>query len=490
MTRHYTISLLMLCSIPFSTHLYADAQDTRLRIEQQDALTAQKKESKILEEEREKEQANTQPATPLDIDLNDPNQVAQALYLSVKNQQWDSVEDLLDLYRQFEHADPLLVHYAQGGVYRVKGELTKAEQEYTALLVYQADFLPAKLELARVLFENNKNSDAQSLFNEIALALPADNPRSKGVRKTIEAFTLALNTRDAWSGSFSLGPSFNDNLNSSSESYTCLLRDNVGQCIIDRVTPDKERAYGLDYEASLNKRFSLSGHHGIVVQGQTYGSQYRHHEDYNENTSRIALGYSYHSQAHRISLSPQFEYNGFGGKTLYLGSAVKVDWLATLNRQSAIKFETKAEYQDYLPKQLHYQSDWQFSSLATIWYQTSNKWLLFGGVDWTDKRNKQSVHAYQVVGARVGVNKSIDSLIDASLFASFRDRRYQAFSALLDEKRHDQEQNYTLILSSPAFNFYGITPSLSWTHKRVESNVDWLYTYQQNEVSLKLVKRF
>ncbi|MDN3685905.1 surface lipoprotein assembly modifier [Vibrio sinaloensis] len=45
-------------------------------------------------------------------------------------------------------------------------------------------------------------------------------------------------------------------------------------------------------------------------------------------------------------------------------------------------------------------------------------------------------------------------------------------------------------MSSPAFNFYGITPSLSWTHKRVESNVDWLYTYQQNEVSLKLVKRF
>ncbi|MDN3685903.1 hypothetical protein QW180_29590 [Vibrio sinaloensis] len=34
------------------------------------------------------------------------------------------------------------------------------------------------------MFENNKkNSDAQSLFNEIALALPADNPRSKGVRK-------------------------------------------------------------------------------------------------------------------------------------------------------------------------------------------------------------------------------------------------------------------------------------------------------------------
>lgn len=490
MSRQYIASLIIVCFAPFSPTLHANTQDTRLRIEQQDALTAQQKENKILEEEREREQLSTQSITPINIDLTNPNQVAQALYLSVKNHQWTNVEQLLILYRQFKQADPLLLHYAQGGLYRVQGELLKSEQEYLALLASHNDFLPAKLELARVLFENNKNNQAQKLFDEIALSLPQDNPRSEGVRKTIDAFSLALQSRDDWTGSFSLGPSFNDNLNSSSESYTCLLRDNIGQCIIDRVTPDKESAYGHDYEASLNKRYSLSGHHGVLVQGQTYGSQYRHNEDYNENTSRISIGYSFHSQAHRVSLSPQFEYNGFAGKTLYLGSAIKLDWLATINRRSAIKFETKAEYQDYLPNQLRYQTDWQFSSLATYWYQTSNEWLLFGGVDWTDKRNKQSVHAYHVFGTRLGVNKKLNPWIDISVFASFRDRRYQAFSALLDEKRHDQEQNYTLILSSPAVSLYGISPSLSWTHKRVESNVDWLYTYQQNEVTFKLAKRF
>lgn len=491
MTRQPIASLLVLCSVPFASNLYADTQDTRLRIEQQDALTAQQKENSILEPERAKEQANElSSSVTINVDHNDPNQVASALYQAVKNHHWQQVEKLLTVYRQFEQADPLLLHYAQGGVYRFEGKLGKAEQEYTTLLTKQKDFLPAKLELARVLFESHKNLQAQALFDEIALALPEDNPRAEGVYNTIDTFTLALKSRDAWNGSISLGPSFNDNLNRSSESYTCLLRDNVGQCIIDRVTPDKVQAYGLDYEASLNKRFSLTGHHGISLHGQTYGSQYHHNEDYNENTARLSIGYSYHSQAHRLSLSPQFEYNGFAGKTLYLGSAVKLDWLTTINRQSAIKLEAKAEYQDYLPSQLEYQSDWQFSSLATYWYQTSNNWLLFTGIDWTDKRNKQSVHAYQVVGARIGVNKNFNSYVDVSVFTSFRDRRYQAFSALLNEQRHDKEQNYTLVLSSPAASFYTITPSLSWTHKRVTSNVDWLYSYQQNEISLKLTKRF
>lgn len=118
------------------------------------------------------------------------------------------------------------------------------------------------------------------------------------------------------------------------------------------------------------------------------------------------------------------------------------------------------------------------------------QWLAFGGIDWTHKQNDQDVHAYQLYGGRIGVVKSVEGWLDANLFASLRERQYEGYNALLDAKRRDTEQNYTVTFSSPKLVFWTLTPILEWTHKRVNSNVDWLYTYQQNEVSVKFEKRF
>src|SRR3546814_8686029 len=58
----------------------------------------------------------------------------------------------------------MLVHYAEGGLARERGDLFAAEAEYRALLELQADFLPGQLELARALFENHKDREAHRAF--------------------------------------------------------------------------------------------------------------------------------------------------------------------------------------------------------------------------------------------------------------------------------------------------------------------------------------
>lgn len=90
--------------------------------------------------------------------------------------------------------------------------------------------MPAELELARVWFEDRENSASLSLFNDILTRLPADNPRSAGVRNTVESFVSALEYRDDWQGAFSFGPTYNDNLNLSSKHYECLVYFTNGQC--------------------------------------------------------------------------------------------------------------------------------------------------------------------------------------------------------------------------------------------------------------------
>ncbi|WP_404840911.1 surface lipoprotein assembly modifier [Alkalilimnicola ehrlichii] len=61
---------------------------------------------------------------------------------------------------------------------------------------------------------------------------------------------------------------------------------------------------------------------------------------------------------------------------------------------------------------------------------------------------------------------------------------------MLEQRRRDEEQTYTLTLRAQRFSTLGLTPALSLRHQRVDSSVDWLYSYQRNTASLKLERRF
>lgn len=482
----------LLLSCVFSSPLsWSQDTDTQFRIEQRDALSAQNKEQAILEEENQREANSPKPdQTGKQIDTNDVNQVAKALHLAVRYRQWVQASQLLEIYRRFEQPDLLLLKYADGAISRAKGDLEHAQLAFEDALALQPNFMPAQLELARVLFESNQNRDALNLFNQIKSKIPSQNPRAAGVIRTIDSFTQALVARDSWNGSVAIGGSFNDNLNNSSESYTCLVTSNTGQCLFDRVTPKKEKAYGIDFEASINKRFSLSRHHGIHLQGLTYGTNYANNSDYNEHTSRIGFGYSFHDRLNKVSIGPSFELSRYANSSVYFSSGVKLDWLRTTSQNSALKFEFKADYQDYIPSVLSYQTDWQLASYLTYWYQFNHDLLLFGGIDWTGKQNKEQVHAYELYGGKIGLNSDVIPWVDLTFFGSFRHRDYQGFNSILSETRRDKEQNYALSASLKDIKLFGVTPSLVWNHKRIKSNVDWLYTYQQNEITIKFTRRF
>lgn len=83
--------------------------------------------------------------------------IGQAIYIALGRQQWTDASRFLRRYAVMSGADPMLLHYARGGLARHKGHLRQAEREYRALLALQPDFLPGQLELARVLFENQRD---------------------------------------------------------------------------------------------------------------------------------------------------------------------------------------------------------------------------------------------------------------------------------------------------------------------------------------------
>ena len=63
-------------------------------------------------------------------------------------------------------------------------------------------------------------------------------------------------------------------------------------------------------------------------------------------------------------------------------------------------------------------------------------------------------------------------------------------NAVLEQRRRDKEQTYLLSIGADHWKAAGLKPVLSYKHRRVSGNTDWLYSYKQNEIGLSLVKSF
>ncbi|GHH49486.1 surface lipoprotein assembly modifier [[Pseudomonas] boreopolis] len=481
-----TLFALASCLLWACTHAGAQEQDDLRRIlEQRGQYRAIERERELLKDELEA----ARPSIVVDGKTypvgHNASDIGRALYLSLQRKQWNAARRFLDEYLALTDRDPLLVHYAQGTLARNRGDLGQAQREYRALLALKPDFLPGRLELARVLFEDQQDREAERSFAAIAASLD-DDPRTAGVRRTVAAFQEALANRRRWNGSFALGPAWSDNLNRSSAGSTCLIYLG-GDCFFSRRTPAPIVAAGYDYDANLDKRMALRGHHGFYLRALAFGQGYRDNSAYDELTAIAQAGYSYRSGRHSVMLAPSFEYYAWGREALYGAWGAHAEWNWMLSPRSLLKLEGDWKAMRYRRAGYAANYDGATRSLYATWFRSlGTRWTVFGGLDVVDSDAAQAAYGYVQRGARLGGSLQWPEGFSGTLFASFRQRDYGAYSALLGARRQDDEQGYTFVLKATRLGFAGFTPLLTLRRNRIRSNVDWLYSYDKNAVSLKL----
>ncbi len=312
-----------------------------------------------------------------------------------------------------------------------------------------------------------------------------------GVGKTVDSFIQALDHREDWQGSLAIGPTWGYNLNQSPESEVTYRYVTPDETIyVKRSLPKAVSAHGADYEATLNKRVAISGHHGVFMRSLLYGQAYEKQSKYNEGTLINNAGYSYHDAKNQYALGPSFEFNTIGDNAMYSAWGLRGEWIHTLSATRMFKLE--GEYKDMAYKhQINSNLDGGISSVyATLWQALPQRWTLFGGVDLTERNTQDRTAAYLQKGVRLGVAKDFEVGVSAVLFASYRKRQYDAYSAIVDDRRNEKEQGYTFILRAPRLAVLDAVPSLTVKYNKVVSNVDWLYSYDKNSISLKLEKQF
>jgi hypothetical protein len=394
----------------------------------------------------------------------------------------------LDEYIELPGHDPLLRHYAQGA-WRGGRRSRRAAKEYEALLAAQPDFLPARLELARVYAEDQRDRDAVALFTAIAGGINADDPATAGVRARVDGYLAALQARSAGKARW---PPARHGVTTSTAARPAAPACSAWATRLHHRTQTARRPArrGLDYDASLERRWALAGHHGLYVRGLAFGQAWRGHSAYNELNASVQAGYSWRSARQTLQLAPSYDYQGLGNHALQGGSGVHGEWQYALDARSLLKLEADWKRQRYRQQGLASNYDGELAAVYATWFRALNpRWTVFAGLDVTDSSAADPANGYRQRGLRLGAARQWSGTT-ATVFVSLRRRDYDAWSPLLEARRQDDEQNLIAIVRSERLAVAGLVPSLSLRYARIDSNVGWLYSHDRSLLSLKWERAF
>ncbi|MDO1510326.1 MULTISPECIES: surface lipoprotein assembly modifier [unclassified Neisseria] len=455
----------------------AFAEDnTAQRLWQNTRQAVQGQERKVHENETQADTALDPSAQPGEED------VGERLFIAVNHSNWPEVRKLLAEYRRQSEYDPDIALFAQAALARADGNWNAAKRDYETLLKRQPDFLRGRLDFARLLYEGRLNREATSEFVKLQ-----QEPLPEAVKENIASFQEALKERESWQGSVSIGAIWNDNINEGSNGYVCRLEID-GECFDSASGEPSIEAGGMKYEAAAVRRWQVTGHHGVFVRGLGYGRVYRNHTPYNEHTASISTGYQFENARHTLAVAPLFEWNSKGNKTNNRAYGVRGEWNMDLDNWS---WNTEAEWKhlDYANKETLLDGS-LVSVYNTLSYIPRGDLMVYVGLDWQQRKTKDDTDSYRQTSARVGMAKLFSAGFDTSLNATFSHRSHKAENAILEKRRRENEQTYFLNVGADRWKIAGMKPVLTLKHRRINSNIDWLYNSKQNEVSISLTKNF
>lgn len=467
--------------LAFSLPAFAD-DNTAQRLWQSTRQAVENQDRKALKEE-------TFFQTGMEADTPDQKHTQQdkgeALFSAIGHNDWHTVRSLLDEYRRQPQHNPDIALFAEAALARSDGKLNEARKHYELLLQRQPDFIRGRLDLARLLFEDQLNKESAEEFAKI----PADQV-PEAVNDNIRLFQSALENRQKWQGSVSTGLIWSSNINEGSDGSECLHIEELGDIWEHCQNGESsEEAFGINYETAASRRFQINGHHGLNTRILAYGKIYRNHQKYNEHTLNLSAGYQFANAKRTVTLAPLWEWGSSGQHAQHRAYGARAEWNETRSRWS---WNTEAEWK----KQIYFNNDMKhnnhrlFSVFNTLSYGLRDDVVIFGGLDWQQRFSEEPTESYRQPAIRLGAAKQFADGFDASFYTLLRHRSYKQENEFLGKRRRDNEQIHTLSLGADRWKMAGIKPVLTLKHRRVNSNIKWLNSFKQNEIGISLMKHF
>lgn len=487
---------LLLALALFVPTARADEDDTRFLLHQQSRQAAERmagpEDDRVLQAPPGalvyEGQVHTVPST---VQALEP-----AIYIAINTGQWERLAEFVSRYRLLQGHRPALAHMAQALLARQQGDVAQALRLMQSAQVAEPQDARIALELARLLFEDNRDTEARAAFTQ---AQQAGLPQT--VQDLVQQYQQALDMRGGWHGSMAVGLGHNSNINQASGDVTCFL-ELAGLCVFERRMPEAIRSGLLNYELALQRRWHLGGNHNLQLRPVSYGSYYQRLDekggaaisDYSNATSVLYLGYQWLDARRTLNVTPYVEHFYRNRHTDYLAHGLQLEGQVAVG--SRWRLGATADTKRYVHTDKGRRtsgSDYtQHQAGLSASYALSPRSMLYGGADFVRKKYSVAQASTRDKVLRAGVYHGFAG--KAGLFVNatgiWRNSRSDAFDGFLGARRYDKQEVFIGSVGANNWKVAGLTPELRVRYSRNRSNVDWAFSFEQTEVSMMLRHSF
>ncbi|WP_230661351.1 porin family protein [Psychrobacter sp. I-STPA10] len=510
-----TLTLLLPLLIPLSSTTHAETLPPSQNSSGTDLIEQRQlrnQSQQLIEQQQQQIIADSETQQPITKDSTEtvkttntqtaPQQISPetAIFIAINQQNWTTLKQMIEQYQTLDNANPDILLFANAALNAANGNISTAISQYQQLLVNQPDFVRARLELARLYYQDQLLNQAKAEFEQ--LQQTQNMPPS--VLNNINAYLTAINNRQRINGTVAVTLGYDDNIKDAptSDASHCFIYAPDGTCLTSASAtekPIKDSSFG--YEISLNKNWQLQGHHGMTANVLSYGRAYRDNKNKDNNSATInaSIGYRFSDHNSELTFTPVIENHREMQQKLYDAQGVRLSIRQTLPKTWASKFITSANAPvwslDLEQTHYRYENDYksndgkQRSAFTSFVVPTKkNQWVLLG--EYIDRDNQFTANAYTQKGWGVANSHQWDNGIQTTLIARQRWRNYDGYNALLQAQREDKQTVLSANMRIPKLAWHGFEPSINYQYRKNDSNIDWLYDYDSSEVTFKLQKVF
>lgn len=419
-----------------------------------------------------------------------------AIFITINRRDWVLLEELIASYEPLVHADPDMLLFAKAALNASKGKVKSAVKQYQELLTHQPNFVRARLDLARLYYQDGLYHKSQATFAQVN-STPKLPP---AVKRNIEAYLTAIDKKQSLNATLALGAGYQHNINESSESNTCLFELPNGDCGYMRSTPKGINSAAANIEATLNRNWQIHNHHGSTINLLGYGTLYHQDtaNDYDNSTVNLSAGYRYVDHRQELSLTPLIEHHREDNQHLYTATGARLSYnqnpsQTILGRwlEKPIRASLDVEYKNFSYRDDFSNNDgFQWLVHGNLYMTTNPNTQWFISLDYLDRDNDDKPNAYHQAGIGMGYYKHWQNGFTSTTVLRHRRRKHEAHNALLGTKRKDEQTSLYASVYAPKWQVCGFEPSLSYQYRHNNSNIDWLYDYDTSSVWLKMFKVF
>jgi len=422
----------------------------------------------------------TQPVPFLANSDEAADQMAQHIGQFIRQQQWAALSSLLAEYESHPRADPLLVLYAKGALYRQQKDYLAAIAAFSDLLSAQPELHHIRLDLALMQMEDKQYAEAIKTFD--GLVNSAQVPVH--MRQLAENYQTQLRKMYTLDMSFSSSYTRNDNVNQAS-SERILTIGGIRFVRAEESLP--KVGHGVNYAVGLRRMLPLKARHTLSFDLNYYGVHYWDQHDYSERSVRLAPAWLYQSHQQWVKVGPIYERNWLGDSRYGFRAGAQAEWGRKLSDQHyLIPYIQYANKHYVLPTLARYEGDHYRTGLNWVFQPVSRMRTSLGASQQWDVLNDKS-ESSRTSSLHAGNTYRADSGLNLQANAQVGQRDFYAPHFLFGTTRRDRELSASVGLWHEKLSVRGISPKLVYQYRRIHSNLPALYSRKSHGLMLEMV---